>query len=179
MNLPLRDYIEQRREAIKSQLSVLKQELRELTLAENAIRSGTSSDLTASASRVSADGTRQTIKDKVVTVLTDRPGGADANEIIAMISNTYGENIVRESLSPQLSRLKHEGVLTLEGKLWSLSSKKKDSETAISEPFSHTGGSEVRGRALPTESPEGANPSASIPVRPSSFSRDLDDEIPF
>jgi hypothetical protein len=179
MNLPLRDYIEQRRDAIKTQLAVLKQELRELAIAENAIRAGVPSDARGPSTRTFGEGHRQTIKDKVVNILKNRVGGADANEIISMISDTYGETVVRESLSPQLSRLKQEGLLTLNGKIWSLSLEKKDSETTISEPFSQIGGSEVRGRALPTESPEGANPSASIPVRPSHNFSDLDDEVPF
>jgi hypothetical protein len=47
--------------------------------------------------------------------------GATANELMDFFRNAWGRNdIVRSSLSPQLSRLKREGLITLEGKKWHL-----------------------------------------------------------
>ena len=47
--------------------------------------------------------------------------GATANELMDFFKNAWGRNdIVRSSLSPQLSRLKREGVVTLDGKRWHL-----------------------------------------------------------
>lgn len=61
---------------------------------------------------------RGTIKDKIISVLSDCPEGADANKIVQLVVAKYGQEIPRTSLSPQLSRLKEDGWLNLRGKTW-------------------------------------------------------------
>lgn len=47
--------------------------------------------------------------------------GATANELLEYFANAWGRNdIIRESFSPQLSRLKREGKISLRGKVWYL-----------------------------------------------------------
>lgn len=49
------------------------------------------------------------------------PNGATAAELMDFFADAWGRNdIVRTSLSPQLSRLKREGDITLRGKTWYL-----------------------------------------------------------
>lgn len=61
-----------------------------------------------------------TIKEAVLTILADHPEGLLALDLLAKINARYGWNIVRESLSPQLTRLKRDQkVANVEG-LWRL-----------------------------------------------------------
>ncbi|MBY0429776.1 MAG: hypothetical protein K2Q10_01140 [Rhodospirillales bacterium] len=60
-----------------------------------------------------------TIKAKVLEVLRWHKSG-DANDIRKWIRSQFDENVPRESLSPQLSRLKADGWLALDGKNWKL-----------------------------------------------------------
>lgn len=169
----LRQFIEQRREAVKAQISDLKRELKELSLAESAIKTGVAP--TSSATKSTNDGL--TIKEMVMDVLSGMPEGAEASEIVDLIANKHGEVIVRSSLSPQLSRLKEEGVLELDGRIWRARLNEKGSEPASSEPSQEFGGGEVRGQVFPAGSPEGAIPSTSSPYRRALD--ELDDDIPF
>lgn len=72
------------------------------------------------------------IKDKVLTVLRNRPTGADANEILELIANQFGEAIERTSLSPQLSRLKKEEWLVLDGSVWRVADKNETPDVGAS-----------------------------------------------
>lgn len=172
----IRQFIEARREEIKEQIAALKQELRELNLAEGAIKSGV---VPSRDEGVASSSSRTTIKEMVVEVLEDRPNGAEASEIIELIANSFGESIARSSLSPQLSRLKEEGVLSLEGRVWLLQKYAKGPEATTSEPNDSSGGGEVQERALPTASPEGAIPSTASPHHSDHIFDPDDDEIPF
>jgi chromosome segregation ATPase len=63
-----------------------------------------------------------TIKQAVIEVLKDHPEGMTALEILTQINTRYfaGE-VVRTSLSPQLSRLKdNDGTIDLKGNKWFL-----------------------------------------------------------
>lgn len=174
----LRDFIASRREEIKREISSLRAELRELSLAESAIKNGTPETVTSDGRRGTSES-KITIKDMVLEVLADKPAGAEATEILNLIANRFGEEIPRPSLSPQLSRLKEEGRLALEGRIWRVAENIPDPKDESLGSETTSGGGEVRGRALPTESPEGANPSTSSSDRPERQWRDLDDEIPF
>lgn len=72
------------------------------------------------------------IKDKVMAVLRNRPMGADANEILELIANQFGEAIERTSLSPQLSRLKKEEWLVLDGNVWRVADKNEAPDVGAS-----------------------------------------------
>lgn len=60
-------------------------------------------------------------KDKVRQALkTQYPQGATARELLAFINNNWTRQIKRASLSPQLSRLRQEGVITVDSGIWKL-----------------------------------------------------------
>lgn len=63
-----------------------------------------------------------TMKELVVRALKEHlREGATSADFLRVFHEIYGRrDIVRTSLSPQLSRLKRERVLTLEGKVWKL-----------------------------------------------------------
>ncbi|WP_139316332.1 hypothetical protein [Pseudochrobactrum sp. B5] len=63
---------------------------------------------------------RNTIKDYVVQVLSDSKKGMTALDILYEINSRFGKSYDRPSLSPQLSRLKENGVLGLRGSVWYL-----------------------------------------------------------
>lgn len=68
-----------------------------------------------------------TLKQLVVKALAEAfPGGATALQLLAHFK-AWGRDIARTSLSPQLSRLKDEGVIERSGKVWTLATAKDQS----------------------------------------------------
>jgi hypothetical protein len=65
---------------------------------------------------------RLTMKELTIKALSEQfPGGAEANELLDFLHKAWGRtDIVRSSLSPQLSRLKKEGDIDLVGRKWVL-----------------------------------------------------------
>lgn len=67
-----------------------------------------------------------TFQDMIVEVLREQPNnGADAQEILKLILDKFNKQIERSSISPQLSRLKDKGVLSLDDNVWSLTDEHK------------------------------------------------------
>ena len=98
---------------------------------------------------------RMTLKQRIIQVLRRR-GSADALTILAEINRHWGLKVERTSLSPQLSRLKDEGVLTREGKIWTLVQEHKTPDEASSGAIVGVAGS--------PGSPEKAAATGSTPV---------------
>lgn len=73
-----------------------------------------------------------TFKRLVVKALADHfPQGATANQMLDLFANVWGRgDIVRTSLSPQLSRLKRENRIFNEGHVWHLRRPRTDEKTA-------------------------------------------------
>lgn len=69
---------------------------------------------------------RGSIKDYVVQVLSDSQKGMVALDILAAINERFEKNYDRTSLSPQLSRLRQDGVLGLRGPIWYLARDNSD-----------------------------------------------------
>lgn len=113
----LREFIASRKSEIHKKLSELRHELSELDAAEEAIASDTPSQREPS---ISTSHSRTTIKDMIVEVLQRVPNGLESNEIIDKIRGQFDAEVPRTSMSPQLSRLKAEGVLAVDGKRWLL-----------------------------------------------------------
>ena len=59
-----------------------------------------------------------TIKDEVLEILSEHPEGLTALEILAIVQERFRPELLRETLSPQLSRLKQAGKLTTHNKIW-------------------------------------------------------------
>lgn len=64
---------------------------------------------------------KRTIKQMAIEILGLMPGGATSQELLKLIRDRYGPVVERESMSPQLSRLKGDGIIELRGKTWFLS----------------------------------------------------------
>ena len=98
-----RDFLEIREKEIKELRSQLLVELREIKTAKMAIQSDDSTE---------DSEPKKTIKDMVQEVLIEHGDGGSADQIIEWIAESFKIEIARSSLSPQLSRLKSEGILT-------------------------------------------------------------------
>ena len=98
----------------------LKAELEEIKALKVAIKgaSGETVNKPRKRSRNPADG--PTFQEMIRSVLLEKGCGADALEIIELIKIKYGKEIMRTSLSPQLSRMKGNGHIILDDKTWLL-----------------------------------------------------------
>jgi hypothetical protein len=141
--------IEERIAALRAELVPLERELFEVRLAKAALERGSpgrdqpqlaflrDSDPNAPASHVdvwrqrmiSAETiaprspyARLTIKELVQKALSEHfTHGATANHLLELFANAWGRtDVARTSLSPQLSRLRQEGVLFRQGQVWRL-----------------------------------------------------------
>jgi hypothetical protein len=60
----------------------------------------------------------KTMKAAIETILRDFPNGLTALEILPKLNEMLGTDYPRTSLSPQLSRLKTDKLVTLDGSIW-------------------------------------------------------------
>lgn len=113
-NPSIQEYLEIRENEIKELRTQLLVELREISVAKAAIVRSRYPDgnIDESPSR--------TIKEMITDVLSVHRQGGSADQIIAWIRETHRTEVVRSSLSPQLSRLKAEGIIVLDDQtsLW-------------------------------------------------------------
>lgn len=108
MSQTLRDFIAQREAEVRAQIAKMQSELRELQSAKRAIN-GAAGGKDASP----PSGGKATIKDKIRDVLAEHTNGGTSDDIIKWVKSSFGTEVPRTSMSPQLSRLKSEGVVTL------------------------------------------------------------------
>jgi hypothetical protein len=115
-----RDFIQSRRAEIKSQMVDLNVELRALATVEKIL--GRKPGRAAEAGAADKRGTRAklSIKDMILSVLHNRPEGADKRTLIGLIGDAHGTDVSANSLGVELSRLKAQGVLRREGQAWRL-----------------------------------------------------------
>lgn len=113
MPTTLRDFIANREGEIRDQLKALKGELKELQVAKAALDG---QETTAAPTQSSGP----TIKEMARFILGTNVarGGATSSDILAYIKLEFDREIDRTSLSPQLSRLKNDGEVVLEGEKW-------------------------------------------------------------
>lgn len=119
MALPLRDYLTQRRSEVQAKIKALRTELAELDAAEKALGDP---DQSTKHKRVRGTGGtgKKTLKEMALDALKAKPEGADAQTILSWIKDVHGLEVARESMSPQLSRLGQEGIITRDGLTWHL-----------------------------------------------------------
>ncbi len=120
MTIPLREYLAQRRRDIQAEMRGLKLELTEIDAAEHAL-DGVTEPVRRPRGRPATG--RKTLKELALEVLSRHyPNGVEAQSILAEILLIHGVEVARESMSPQLSRLGADGIITkVEGNLWRLS----------------------------------------------------------
>jgi hypothetical protein len=145
----IRDILSARKAEIKALQAQLKQELQDIIAAESAMSPISDKEPTIKLRK--GRGSQFTLKDMVINVLRDYRSGADALKILELIKSKYGIDVKRESLSPQLSRLKNDDkLLELRGSDWFLIPQKN-------------------------EAPRGASMVGEIAVSPNSNASDIDD----
>jgi hypothetical protein len=110
--MTLRDFIASRKAEIRDQQRALKTELKELLLAEAAL------DPQSEVTSASTGLPPLTIKEMARQVLAGQPNGLNSSGILDAIKKMFDRDLERTSLSPQLSRLKEEGELVLNGDTW-------------------------------------------------------------
>lgn len=110
MTITLREYIARRPAEIRQQLAALRAEMRELDAAERACLPRSSSERRRA----------MTIKEMSRGVLQGRRDGASTAVIRDLIKAQFGVAITRESLAPQLSRLKADGIVRYADGAWML-----------------------------------------------------------
>jgi hypothetical protein len=117
-------------EWIRVRKEALRRELAELEAAERVyLKSGIESishpslpfELARWPDKTGYTARKKTIKEAVLEVLRGAPEhGLTANEILNRLQKVYDPEIVRTSLSPQLSRLKEAGKITSDRPYWRL-----------------------------------------------------------
>lgn len=112
MATTLRDFIAQREAEIRDQQKALKAELRDLQIAKTALEAQNAPDASKGL------GPALTIKEMAREVLSRQPNGLNSSGIQDGIKKSFGRDVERTSLSPQLSRLKDDGELALDGDVW-------------------------------------------------------------
>jgi hypothetical protein len=111
MSQNLREFIRAREADIQKQIESLKVELRELTLARQAIEGGVSArDVDVQRAHTPK------IKEMILAVLDSRPDGGTSDQIIDWVLRDFGVDVPRSSMSPQLSRLKSDFQVRLDPK---------------------------------------------------------------
>jgi hypothetical protein len=129
----LRDFVHKRRSKIAEELgplrheslalaekiNLLEAELKELDQVARTI--GMVNGLDKAAPQRKSPKSELTIKQAALAVLADYPEGLTALDILREINSRYRFDLVRSSLSPQLSRLRHQGKIDLRGNVWRLS----------------------------------------------------------
>ncbi len=113
----LRDFIAQREAEVRAQIAKMQSELRELQSAKRAIDGAAGGKDAPPPS-----GGRATTKDKIRDVLAEHTDGGTADDITKWVKSSFGTEVPRTSMSPQLSRLKSEGVVALDNStnVWQL-----------------------------------------------------------
>lgn len=123
----LKDFIVRRREELDllegplvEKLNALRQEREQLKRAALASGIENYTDPAQERTRLQKRLGKVTIKEAVVGVLEEHASGLPALDILREINQRHETDYVRESLSPQLSRLKNDGHIELTGRLWHL-----------------------------------------------------------
>lgn len=76
--------------------------------------------------RLAADAAPKTVSDMALRILKEHPNGLTAQDILEKIQNRWMPGLVRTSLSPPLSRLKHLGEVSYRNGIWSLELRKNN-----------------------------------------------------
>lgn len=110
----LRAFLDSRERELTDQMREIRRELTEVRIARAAL------DPMPDEDAEDGDDKNITIKDMIRAVLRGRQFGASSAEILAAIEHDFGKALERTSLSPQLSRLRGSGIVTLESGRWFL-----------------------------------------------------------
>jgi hypothetical protein len=116
----IRNFITGRPAEIAREIADLEQELRELDLAERALRGGSVAGVATESAVRQRPSARMTLTEMVLDVLRNHPGGTDKRTIQDLIRQKHGVRPATNSLTTQLSRLKSQRVLSRDERIWRL-----------------------------------------------------------
>lgn len=109
-----------RRVEIEAQIKTLKGELAEIRIAEAALAGGDTSRAPVSSQQGPGAIRKGTIKHWVLLALAESGEPLTTEKVIEAVNIIGGPDVPRNSMTPQLSRLKAEGLIELDGRLWRL-----------------------------------------------------------
>ena len=118
--MKLKDYLATRRVEIEGEMKALKGELAEIRIAEEALSGAPTNKTVVRSPRGRSVVREGSIKDWVLKALMTFGIGLETEDVIAAVQNIGGPAVVRNSMTPQLSRLKADGLISLDGGKWSL-----------------------------------------------------------
>jgi len=124
LGMALLDYLMGRRAEIEAQIKTLKGELAEIRIAEAALTGGEPTRSAVVGSQGSGIIREGSIKDWVLKALAMLETPVTTDDIIGAVSIIGGPDVPRNSMTPQLSRLKSMGLIDLEGRHWRLLSQR-------------------------------------------------------
>ncbi|WKL57899.1 hypothetical protein Q1W73_02655 [Asticcacaulis sp. ZE23SCel15] len=132
----------ERKKELQSQIEAAHEELRVIEISLSAFENiGLSTNIKASlapqadlfAPKFRRKTPAITIKEMILTVLAESNYGLDAQAILKEINDRWKKDLVRSSLSPQLSRLKQSGHLIYANQKWLLAQQHEASDGETSE----------------------------------------------
>jgi hypothetical protein len=129
MNETLRQFIERRLEELQEQERPLREKLDEIVMERRELEKtikliGADGIVTFATER--GENQVKTIKEAIIEVLTAKPNGLAALDILKELNLKMDRRYSRTSLSPQLSRLKRDGKVRQSGIVWSLVNNTED-----------------------------------------------------
>jgi hypothetical protein len=116
--MALKDYLDTRRTEIEADIKRLRAELADIKKAEAAVYGGPGDQPPARRTRRGTGVRVGSIKDWILRALRREPLGLETEDVIAAVQAIGGPVVPRNSMTPQLSRLKAAGLVTLDGRLW-------------------------------------------------------------
>lgn len=156
-DMSVRDFLASREAELKEKKSAIVAELAEI----KALKSALDGVSPAAGRKKSAE---PTIKDMIVEVLEDSPGGSTSDEIIAMVAEKYGKSVPRSSMSPQLSRLKNDDLVARESDKWLLPKFASQAVEGASNPNTALPAHDVDNDRQQNRLPVGIPPSVIMPA---------------
>lgn len=112
-NVSLRDFIERRETEVRQRIAELRMELQELRIAREALEASpvrvASISNRGRGSHATESKSESTIKSMILIVLSEHQEGGDANRVVEWIKSRFQRDVLRSSVSPQLTRLRDEG----------------------------------------------------------------------
>lgn len=118
--MALLDYLSSRRAEIEAQMKALRGELAEIRLAEQALLGNAPGKTAVSGPQGGGVVREGSIKDWILKALSTIQGGMTTEGVMSAVVDLGGPDVPRNSMTPQLSRLKAASLIELDGRLWRL-----------------------------------------------------------
>jgi hypothetical protein len=136
----IRKLLAKRKSEILNNIKLLRRELSEIRAMEQALTIQSDGPKNSRNPELRSNQSL-TFQDMIMLTLKSTPEGATANELLEMIDGRFNKKIMRSSISPQLSRLKQKGKVTLKDGMWAIISDSPETPDLFEElPQQQNGG---------------------------------------